>query len=59
MAECFSRFFTKNGNYRGHVEIREEAHLARPGLPSSTPISVKLRTRGTIMLRDYVPTYIT
>lgn len=55
----FFTFFTKNENYRGHVEIREEAHLARPGLPSSTPISVKLRTRGTIMLRDYVPTYIT
>lgn len=55
----FFTFFTKNGNYRGHVEIRGEARLARPGLPSSTPISVKLRTRGTIMLRDYVPTYIT
>lgn len=27
--------------------------------PVPRPISVKLRTRRTIMLQDYVPTYIT
>lgn len=59
MAECFSRFLLRMEIIVATWKFAEEAHLARPGLPSSTPISVKLRTCGTIMLRDYVPTYIT